>query len=243
MLSATRMQRMVRSAAVARILVLLPLLLAAAHASAQPAPPAPAPAGAETWYTERLITGAGTPGVEHLWSKGPWLRSELVVAGQPIVQIVRGERYVIVNGLTRSGVSIRRNPVAIQKDASRRRPIGDDGEIILAGGGEPAGSSQIAGQACTLMRLTDGDGRRETCVSTSEAHVPLRTTYWHRASNRTTEINYLTWASQVPLPDDFFAPEPGVQLQELSYEQYLEASQKGPVGPAPPTFSHLLHGR
>jgi hypothetical protein len=216
-------------------------LLALASASAQQVPPASS--GPETWYTERLITGAGTPGVEHLWSKGPWLRSEVVVAGQPIVQIVRGERYLIVNRLLRTGVSIGRNPVAIQKDASRRRPIGDDAELILAGGGEPAGSSQIGGQACTLMRLTDADGRRETCISTSGAHVPLRTTFWQRASNRTTEINYLTWASQVPLADDFFAPEPGVQLQELSYEQYLDASQKGPVGPAPPTFAHLLHGR
>lgn len=217
------------------------MLLALAPASAQPAPPASS--GPQTWYAERLITGASTPAVEHLWSKGPWLRSEVVVAGQPIVQIVRGERYVIVNRLLRTGVSIQRNPNAIQKDASRRRPIGDDGELILAGGGEPAGSSQIAGQACTLVRLTDADGRRETCVSTSEARVPLRTTFWQRASNRTTEINYLTWASQVPLGDDFFAPEAGVQLQELSYEQYLAASQKGPVGPAPPTFSHLLHGR
>jgi hypothetical protein len=232
---------MVRSASVARILVLLPWLLALAPASAQPAPPAPA--GSETWYTERLITGAGAPGVEHLWSKGPWLRSEVVVGGQPILQIVRGERYVIVNRLHRTGVSIGRNPIAIQKDGSRRRPIGDDGDLILAAGGEAAGGSKIAGQACTLVRLTDGDGRRESCISTSEAHLPLRTTFWHRASNRTSEINYLTWASQVPLPDEFFAPEPGMQIQELSYQQYLEASQKGPVGPAPPTFAHLLHGR
>lgn len=232
---------MVRSASVARILAPLLLLLVLAPAAAQQGQPAPD--GPETWYTERVITGASTPGVEHLWSKGPWLRSELVVAGQPIVQIVRGERYLIVNRLLRTGVSIQRNPRAIQKDASRRRPIGDDAEIILAAGGEASGSSQIGGQACTLMRLTDADGRRETCVSTSEARVPLRTTFWQRASNRTTEINYLTWASQVPLVDDFFAPDPGVQVQELSYEQYLAAAEKGPVGPAPPTFSHLLHGR
>jgi hypothetical protein len=232
---------MVRSGPVARILFLLLVLLALAPAFAQPAEPAHP--GPETWYTERLITGASTPGVEHLWSKGPWLRSEVVVAGQPIVQIVRGERYLIVNRLQHTGISIRRNPAAIQKDASRRRPIGDDGEIILAGGGEETGASHIGGQPCTILRLTDGEGRRETCISTSDAHVPLRTTFWQRASNRTTEISYLTWASQVPLPDDFFEPEPGVQLQELSYEQYIEASQKGPVGPAPPTFSHLLHGR
>jgi hypothetical protein len=190
MLSAMRMPRMVRSSFVARIFAPLWLLLALAPASAQQAPPASP--GPQTWYTERLITGASAPAVEHLWSKGPWLRSEVVVAGQPIVQIVRGERYVIVNRLLRTGVSIQRNPNAIQKDASRRRPIGDDGELILAGGGEPAGSSQIAGQPCTLVRLTDADGRRETCVSTSEARVPLRTTFWQRASNRTTEINYLT---------------------------------------------------
>ena len=221
------------------------MLLALAPAAAQQAPPAPAPApnGAETWYTERIITGASAPAVEHLWSKGPWLRSELVVGGQPIVQIVRGERYVIVNRLLRKGVSIQRNPLAIQKDASRRRSIGDDPELILAGGGEPAGTSQVGGQPCTLIRLTDADGRRETCVSTNEAHVPLRTTFWHRASNRSTEISYLTWASKVPLPDDFFAPDPGIVLEELTYEQYLGASEKGPVGPAPPTFSHLLHGR
>jgi hypothetical protein len=234
---------MVRSASVARIFAPLWLLLALAPAAAQQAPPAPAGAGAETWYTERLITGASTPGVEHLWSKGPWLRSELVVAGQPIVQIVKGDRYVIVNRLLRQGVSIQRNPIAVQKDASRRRPIGDDGEIILAAGGEPSGSATIGGQACSVLRLTDGDGRRETCISTGEAHVPLRTTFWQRASNRTTEINYLTWASKVPLGDDFFAPEPGVQLRELSYEQYLAEAERGPVGPAPPTFSHLLHGR
>jgi len=241
MLSAMRMRRMVRSGLVPRIFAPLLLWLALAPAAAQPAPPASG--GVETWYTERLITGASAPGVEHLWSKGPWLRSELVLGGQPIVQIVRGDRYVIVNRLLRRGVSIQRNPIAIQKDASRRRSIGDDSEIILAAGGEPTGADHVGGQPCTTVRLTDADGRRETCVSKSEAHVPLRTVFWHRASNRTTEINYLTWASQMPLPDDFFAPDPDVQLEELGYEQYLAAVEKGPVGPAPPTFSHLLHGR
>jgi hypothetical protein len=243
MLSAMRMAQMVRSGVVTRIPAALLVLFAHVSAAAAQAPPAPPSAAAETWYTERLITGSSTPGVEHLWSKGPWLRSELVIAGQPIVQIVRGDRYVIVNRLLREGVSIQRNPSAIQKDASRRRPIGDDPQIILAAGGEPAGNGEVGGQPCKLVRLTDADGRRETCVSTSEAHVPLRTTFWHRASNRSTEINYLTWASQVPLGDDFFAPDPGVRLEELGYEQYLAAVAKGPVGPAPPTFSHLLHGR
>jgi len=233
---------MVRSAAVTRIraalVLLLPLSLGAAAEK-----PAPSPSGPETWYTERVITGSSTPGVEHLWSKGPWLRSEVVVAGQPIVEIVKGDRYVILNRMTHTGVSIERNPEAIRKDASRRRPIGDDQDIILAGGGELAGSAEVGGQTCTLFRLTDEDGRRETCVSTSEAHVPLRTTYWNRASGRTIEISYLTWASKLELADDFFEAGPGNQLEQLSYDQYLQASQKGAVGPAPVMFSHLLHGR
>jgi hypothetical protein len=240
MLSAMRMKRMVRSAAVTRIFVPLVALFVLAPAAAQQTPPAPTVP--ETWYTERIITGGVSPAVEHLWSKGPWLRSELVVGGQPIVQIVRGDRYLIVNRLQRKGVSIGRNPAAIQKDASRRRPIGDDGEIILAGGGERFGQAEVGGQPCEIYRLTDGDGKRESCVSTTESHLPLRTSFWHRASNRTTEIAYLTWASQVPLKDDFFTPEAGTEIEELSYEQYLARAKEGPVGPAPPTFSHLLHG-
>ena len=230
---------MVSSASVRRIfLVLLLWFVAPTGALAQEVE-----AGPETWYTERIITGAGSPGVEHLWSKGPWLRSELVVAGQPIVQIVRGDRYVIVNRLERKGVSIERSPEAIRRDASRSRPIGDDREIILAAGGELTGDGEVGGQRCTVYRLTDVEGRRETCVSTSEAHVPLRTVYWHRATNRTTEIRYLTWASRVPLADSFFEPGSDIALESFGYEQYLEAVENGPVGPAPATFSHLLHGR
>lgn len=232
---------MVSSGAVSRTItaLLLTLLIPCAAAAEDP----PAEEKVETWYTERIITGAATPGVEHLWSKGPWLRSELVVAGQPIVQIVKGDRYVIVNRLLAKGIAIQRNPEAIRRDASRRRPIGDDREIILAAGGEETGDAQVGGQACTVYRLTDDDGRRETCVSTSEAHVPLRTVFWHRASNRSTEIRYLTWASEVPLTDRFFELGPEVAIESYGYEQYLEALQTGPVGPAPPTFSHLLHGR
>jgi hypothetical protein len=219
--------------------LLLTLLVPFVAAAEDP----PAEEKVETWYTERIITGAATPGVEHLWSKGAWLRSELVVAGQPILQIVKGDHYVIVNRLQGRGVAIHRNPEAIRRDASRRRSIGDDREIILAAGGEETGDTQVGGQTCTVYRLTDDDGRRETCVSTSEAHVPLRTVFWHRASNRSTEIRYLTWASEVPLTDEFFEVGPDVVIETYGYEQYLKGLETGPIGPAPPTFSHLLHGR
>jgi hypothetical protein len=66
---------------------------------------------------------------------------------------------------------------------------------------------------------------------------------WHRASGASSTASYLTWASQVPLTDDFFEPDPGVTLEEYGYDQYLEAVRKGPVGPAPPLHSYLLHGK
>jgi hypothetical protein len=233
---------MVRSAAVPRIhfaLAAAVLALAASLANAQQG--APQPAGPETWYTERLMSSGGAPTIEHLWSKGPWLRSELVVGGQPIVQLVKGERYVIVNRLQRSGIAIQRSPAAIAKDAAGKRPFADDRDRIVAAGGERVGTQKLGGQDCDLYRVTDGDGRRETCVT--PGGLPVRTEMWHRASGASSSASYLSWASQMQLPDEFFEPGPGVTLEEYGYDQYLEAVRKGPVGPAPPLHSYLLHGK
>jgi hypothetical protein len=230
---------MVRSAAVPRIL----LTVAAAALACLPlaARAQQATATADTWYTERLMTSGGSPTIEHLWSKGAWLRSELVVGGQPIVQLVKGDRYVIVNRLQRRGVAIRRNPVAIANDASGKRPFADDRDRIVAAGGERVGTHQLGGQECEVYRVTDGNGRRETCVTS--AGLPVRTEMWHRASGSSSSASYLSWAANVPLSDDFFEPEPGTVIEEYGYEQYLEAVRKGPVGPAPPMHGHLLHGK
>lgn len=237
---------MVRSAAVPRIhfalaavVALLPSLV---HAQAlAPAGSGKPTASLETWYTERLMSGGKAPTIEHLWSKGPWLRSELVVGGQPIVQLVKGNRYVIVNRLERRGIAIQRNPQAIANDAAGKRPFADDRDRIVAAGGERVGVQTIGGTECELYRVTDRDGRRETCVTS--AGLPVRTEMWHRGSGSSSQASYLSWASQVPLTDEFFEPDPGFVIQEYSYDQYLADVQKGPVGPAPPLHSFLLHGK
>jgi hypothetical protein len=232
---------MVRSAAVPRI----QLALAAAALASLPlvarAEDPPAPAAVDTWYTERLMSSGTSPTIEHLWSKGPWLRSELVVGGQPIVQLVKGNRYVIVNRLQRRGVAIQRNPRALERDASGKRPFADDRDRIVAAGGERVGTEQLGGQECEVYRVTDQDGRRETCVTPQG--LPVRTEMWHRASGSSSVASYLSWASNVPLSDDFFEPEPGTVIEEYGYEQYLDAVKKGPVGPSPPLHGHLLHGK
>jgi hypothetical protein len=232
---------MVRSAAVPRI----QLVLAAAALASLPLlsrAEEPAPAAVSTWYTERLMTAGGSPTIEHLWSKGPWLRSELVVGGQPIVQLVKGDRYLIVNRLQRRGVAIQRNPRAVERDAAGKRPFADDRDRIVAAGGERVGMEKLGGQECEVYRVTDGDGRRETCVTAAQG-LPVRTEMWHRASGSSSIATYLSWASNVPLTDDFFEPEPGTAIEEYGYEQYLEAVKKGPVGPSPPLHGHLLHGK
>jgi hypothetical protein len=230
---------MVRSAAVPRthfaLAVAVLALLAPPARAQQPS------AGSETWYTERLMAGGAAPTIEHLWSKGPWLRSELVVGGQPIVQLVKGNRYVIVNRLQRKGIAIQRSPLAISHDAAGKRPFADDRDRIVAAGGERVGSETIGGRECEIYRVTDGDGRRETCVTSGG--LPVRTEMWHRSSGSSSSASYLSWASQVPLTDEFFDPDPGVVIEEYGYDQYLAAVQKGPVGPAPPLHNYLLHGK
>jgi hypothetical protein len=235
---------MVRSAAVPRIQLAAVAAVAAVVALASLPGVGfaqPAPAASDTWYTERLMSTGGSPTIEHLWSKGPWLRSELVVGGQPIVQLVKGDRYLIVNRLQRRGVAIQRSPLAIANDASGKRPFADDRDRIIAAGGERVGSHDLGGQPCDVYRVTDRDGRRETCVTS--AGLPVRTEMWHRASGSSSTASYLSWASNVPLPDEFFEPEPGTVIEEYTYEGYLEAVRKGPVGPSPPLHGHLLHGR
>ena len=236
---------MLRSAAVPRIhswfavalLVLWPL-----SSYGQAAPPKPAePAGPESWYTEILLTGGAAPTIEHLWSKGPWMRSELVVGGQPIVQLVKGNRYVIFNRIEREGIAIQRNPRAIANDASGKRPFAEDRDRIVAAGGERVGTESLAGQDCDLYRVTDADGKRETCVTS--LGLPVRTEMWQRSSGKSTSANYLSWSSHVPVTDEFFDADPGVKITEYGYDQYLSEIQKGPVGPAPPLHSYLLHGR
>ena len=236
---------MVRSAAVPRIHLWLALTLLAlwpplAHAQAAPPKPA-APAGSETWYTEILLTGGVAPTIEHLWSKGPWMRSEVVVGGQPIVQLVKGNRYVIFNRIEREGIAIQRSPRAIENDAAGKRPFADDRDRIVAAGGERVGNQTIGGQDCEVYRITDGDGRRETCVTS--LGLPVHTEMWQRSSGKSTSANYLSWASHVPVPDGFFDTDPGITITEYGYDQYLTEVAKGPVGPAPPLHSYLLHGK
>jgi hypothetical protein len=210
-------------------------------------PRAETPSGEERpaeaiWYAQRVSSGDTPVNVEHLWSKGRRFRSETVWLGHPIATVVNGERYLIIDRLERTGVSIQRSPVAVRQDATRARPFGHEYEALAQAGAEKIGTERIGGRACDLYRLTNDEGRREVCVTPEEDHLPVFRRVWMRASGRSAETSYVEWLRDVDVPDSFFEADPGVTLEHFTYQQYVERAPKERIGPAPPFFRELLHG-
>jgi hypothetical protein len=172
------------------------------------------------------------------------MRAESIFAGYPIVTLVDERRYVMINAITRTGVSIARSPHAISQDEGRKRPFGVEGDELLRRGAEKVGSEVRAGQDVDHYRVTSGDGDRDEVWLTQDANrLPMEWTYRDRATGAKSQKVYLGW-TQVAMPDAFFQPDSGVKLEELSYEEYVERSRRGePPGPAPPLYADLLHGR
>jgi hypothetical protein len=194
------------------------------------------------WYAERISTGDAPVRIQHFWSKGPRLRSETVFLGHPIVTIVSGERYIVIDRLTRSGVAIQRSPRAIQEDAKRGRPFGNELQGLLGAGGEKVRTEEMAGRACDLYRVTDGEGRREVCVTQDEERLPLFGRVWLRESGQSAESRYLEWSRDLEIHDAFFEPGPGVTLEHVGYDEYVRRAPTERIGPAPPLHADLLHG-
>jgi hypothetical protein len=219
--------------------------LAAAALAALLASVAAAPARAQeasAWWTQRLTYGSGPMIVENLWCRGARMRAEAVFQGHPIVTIVDERRYVILDEVTRTGVSIARSPASIAGDAKRKRPFGREADELVAQGAEKVGSEVRAGEELDHYRLTKpGGDQREVWASADELRLPQESRSFDRASGQESRVVYLAWV-QKAFPDSLFQPDPDVKLEQLSYEDYVARSQKSLVGPAPPLFSDLLHG-
>jgi hypothetical protein len=144
----------------------------------------------------------------------------------------------------RRGVSIIRAPAAIARDAPDRRPFGRELEQIQAQGGEKVGEERIGGRLCELYRETDRHGRRQLWVSKDELRLPMRLAIFRRARSTTVRTDYLNWQRGLPIPDAFFEPESGIQLERLGYSDYSTRLAEGkPVGPVPVLYTDLLVGR
>ena len=211
------------------------------------APPTPALAqGAQnSWYTQRVTLGGAGLGIENLWSEGAALRSQVVVNGHPMVTMVAGRRYVVVDLLRGAGLVVARHPNAVAQDRARSRPFGTELESLLAQGGEHVGDEDFSGVRCALYRLTDVRGRQEVCVGKSEDEdapkLPVFLRRWDRETNRSATIQYLNWRSGLTMGANFFKPDSRLALTEFSYEEYVRALQEQKVN-FPIFYPVLLHG-
>mgnify|MGYP003553900934 CR=1 FL=1 len=76
-------------------------------------------AAPQTWYAQLFTHGDTIVRVDHTWSKGRKLRSELVVQGRSYLTLVSGDRYIIIDQTGGTGIAIRRSPEAIAGQAER----------------------------------------------------------------------------------------------------------------------------
>jgi hypothetical protein len=207
-------------------------------------------AAADSWHAERLTSGAGgPPRTERLWSKGTALRAEIVLGGHAVVTYVKGDRYVIVDALTGKGTSILRNPKAVAEDAKRGRPFGNEQQLLLAVGAERVKTESPEEGGCELYRITDQAGRREVCVTTGKDSLPVYAKAWDRKTGAESETRYLAWSKDlegkdVTIPDSFFAPDPRVSLESITFDAFMAKAQAGEnAAVAPVLYPELLAGR
>jgi outer membrane lipoprotein-sorting protein len=199
----------------------------------------------DTWYAQRLTLGDTPLRVEYFWSKGRKMRSETVVGGFPIVTIVNGEYYYVIDPLRGAGMAIRRSPAALQAEQRdrARRPFATEAEILIEQGAEKVRSEPLGGRLCDVYRITDNAGRREVWVTADALKLPLRIEAFDRMSGSTVRTDFVDWTRSLPIPDSFFEPGSDVKLERMEYDEYVRRSAEGPVGPAPILHMGLLHGR
>jgi hypothetical protein len=198
----------------------------------------------DTWYAQALAHSEIGINVTHFWSKGPLLRAETVVIGRRVVTIVNGGTYYAYDGLGRTGVAVGRAPAAIEQDAERKRPFGNELAAVVQQGAESVGFEDLGGREVEVFRVTDERGRRQVWVTPGEERLPLRVEVFRRQTGRTLSTDFLNWMSGIPISDGFFEPEPGIDFVHLSFDEYLARQAEGkPLGPVPVFYTDLLSGR
>ncbi len=205
---------------------------------------APAPAS-ETWYAERITAGDTPLRVEHFWSKGRQVRMETVIRSQPLITLVKGELYTVIDPVKRRGIAIRRAPGAVRYDREHpdERPFASDAALIIAEGAEKVGTEETPGGSSTHYRLSDRRGRREVWMTNSEPSLPLRVIRYDRTTAGTVRQDFVDWARELDLPDRFFEPDPDITLEQLDYAEYLRRAGDESSYLLPVLMRELLHGR
>jgi hypothetical protein len=197
-----------------------------------------------TWFTERVAERVVGSGATALWSKGNKLRAETVVNGHPVITIVNGSTYYMIDGLNGAGWAVQRHQAALDLEKKRPRPFGNEGERMMEEGAEVVRTERVMGVRCDVYRLTDNRGQREVWVTQTDPRVPVRLEIYNRASGKTAVTRYLGWVGgHLTIPDPFFLPDPRYSIEEMSYDVYIDRKMAGPENMMPVLFPELLSGR
>ncbi|MBJ20090.1 MAG: hypothetical protein GY741_02530 [Phycisphaeraceae bacterium] len=194
------------------------------------------------WHATAFVRGRVGIRVIDYWSKGSNMRARTLIAGHPITTIVRGDLYLVLDGLTGRGLEIRRSKEAIGDDAKRIRPFALEFEDLIRDGGEKIEEVEIGAVKAEVWRVTDSSGRRKLWVTTGDLQVPLRIETFNRASADTFDLDYSGWAFDLELGADFFSTPAGFEMSTFEYDDYLTKSIEGPVSAVPILYPDLLHG-
>ncbi len=197
-----------------------------------------------TWFAERVAERPVGSGATSLWSKGHMLRAETVVNGHPVITIVNGDLYYMIDGLNGAGWAVERHPAALELEKKRDRPFGNEGVRMIEQGAEKVREERVMGQRCDVYRLTDNRGQREVWLTQGKPRVPVRLEVYNGVTGRTSVTRYLGWVRDyIQIQDPFFEPDPRYSMVRMSYQEFLERKGAGPEGMLPVLFPELLSGR
>jgi hypothetical protein len=233
---------------------------AGAEAAKQAAPPAKKPAKkggksrsdkpktpadmTPTWYAQALAQGPGGLNVTQFWSKASKLRAETVVAGHKVVTIVNGDWYTAYDATKGLGIRVRRTKEALANDAPFKRPFGNEAVKLIKLGAEKIRTESFHGRDASVFQLTDRLGRRTVWATTDALNIPLRIEFYNRRTATKQATDYIDWLTGLVIPDDFFTPEPRIEITSYEFEEYAQFTSKiGGVGPVPVLYMDLLRGR
>ncbi len=194
------------------------------------------------WYVSAILSGRDGYRVTHYWSRGSTVRAQTLVGIHPVITIVRGDRYWAYDELGKEGIEIKRSPLALAEAAKGMRPFANDLKDLIRANGEKVETGLLSGVPAETWRVTNEAGRRTVWVTVGEPRVPLRVENFNRETGDSATLNYSNWASGFDLPASAFEPPADVRFEKYEYDEYLEKSLKGFVGPVPIFHPKLLHG-
>ena len=225
-----------------RLLLLAPALALASAAAGAPAE-APTPAKAvppPVWHAQAVNEGPAGLTLTYYWSKGRSLRSFSVVAGRPILTLVHQDWYYVVDEVAGKGIAVQRSTRALEEDAKGGRPFGQEAEIMMDLGAEKVRTERLGPTQVDVYRLSDHKGRREVWVPADGQRLPLRVEVFDRAMKSNHRVQYISWTQDLELPDRFFQPDPRIELDRMTYDEYLKRAATELLLPI--LYGSLLHG-